>query len=76
MAERISWVAGEELAGLLRRYYQGEAGLWPDIQALVHAEIHGRGVPVGPRHIRFRRTEAGYHVLVEGAEGHADDQPA
>lgn len=72
MAERISWTAGEKLTGLLRRYYQGEAELWPDIQALVHAEIHEHGAPVGPRHIRFRRTDSGYQVLVEGAEEHAN----
>lgn len=67
MTERISWAAGEELAGLLRRYYQGEAGLWPAIQALVHAELRARGAPVGPRHISFRRTEAGYQVIAEDA---------
>lgn len=72
MAERISWPAGEQLAELLRRYYQGEAGLWPAIQAHVHAELLGRGEPVGPRHIRFRRTDAGYQVIVEGAEDHAN----
>lgn len=72
MAERISWTAGEELAGLLRRYYEGEAGLWPRIQARVHAELQERGEPVGPRHIRFRRTDAAYQVIVEGAEEDAN----
>jgi hypothetical protein len=72
MAERYSWEAGAELAALLRRYYQGEAEHWPAIQALVHGELHERGVPVGPRHIRFRNTGDGYLVIVEGAEGHAD----
>jgi hypothetical protein len=68
MAERISWPADEELTALLRRYYQGEAGLWPDIQAAVHHELRARGLPVAPRHIRFRRTDDGYTVLVEGAD--------
>ncbi len=71
MAERITWQANDELADLLRRYYQGEAEHWPAIQAAVHAALQGRGIPVGPHHIRFRRTEAGYVVIAESAEGYA-----
>ncbi|HMQ29126.1 MAG TPA: hypothetical protein PKD53_00290 [Chloroflexaceae bacterium] len=69
MGERISWAADAELAALLRRYYQGEAELWPAIQARVHDEVRARGLTVGPRHMRFRRTDAGYEVILEGAEG-------
>lgn len=72
MGERVAWEAGPDLADLLRRYYQGEAGLWPDIQASVHDELHRRGLPVAPRHMRFRRAGEGYEVIVEGAEGYAE----
>ncbi|MEI7771396.1 MAG: hypothetical protein WCI67_15505 [Chloroflexales bacterium] len=66
----ITWDAGTELASLLRRYYRGEAGLWGDIQAMVHADLRRRGLPVAPRHMRFRATEAGYLVIIENAEGY------
>jgi hypothetical protein len=68
MAERITWPADEELVALLRRYYQGEAGLWPDIQDCVHRELRSRGLPVAARHLRFRRTDDGYTVIVEAAD--------
>lgn len=68
MDERIVWVANSELAELLRRYYQGEAEQWPVIQRLVHAELRERGLPIAPRHVRFRRTNTGYAVIVESAE--------
>ncbi len=70
MGERIRWAADDELVALLRRYYQGEAGLWPAIQARVHDEVRARGLAIGPRHVRFRRTDAGYEVILEGAEGY------
>jgi hypothetical protein len=72
MADRITWPAPAELAELLRRYYRGEAEQWPAIQALVHAELRERGLPVGPRHISFRRGDAGYTVIVEGADDHTN----
>lgn len=68
MAERISWAADDELAALLRRYYQGEAEQWPAIQARVHATLRERGLPAWPRHIRFRARDDGYEVIVEEAE--------
>lgn len=68
MGERVSWPADDGLVALLRRYYQGEAALWPEIQASVHRELRARGLPVVPRHLRFRRTEDGYMVIVEGAD--------
>ncbi|NTW98137.1 MAG: hypothetical protein HGB28_06250 [Oscillochloris sp.] len=68
----IQWQADAELASLIRRYYRGEAGLWADIQASVHADLQRQGLPVAPRHLRFRATEAGYLVIIEGAEGYAD----
>jgi hypothetical protein len=70
--QTYQWEADAELAGLIRRYYRGEAGLWADIQARVHAEIERQGLPVAPRHLRFRATETGYLVILEGAEGYAN----
>jgi hypothetical protein len=70
MERAITWEADADLAALLRRYYRGEAGLWGDIQAMVHADLHRRGAPVAPRHLRFRATEAGYIVIIEDAEGY------
>jgi hypothetical protein len=68
MSDRVSWAADAELVTLLRRYYQGEAGLWPAIMSRVHETLRAREAPVAPRHVRFRRTDAGYDVIVEGAE--------
>jgi hypothetical protein len=71
MKRAITWEASAELAALLRRYYRGEAGLWGDIQMLVHTDLQRRGMPVAPRHMRFRATNAGYLVIIEDAEGYA-----
>ena len=60
---------GHEQADL-RRYYAGEAGLWGEVQASVHAELLARGLSVMPRHLRFRRNGDGYDVMVEDAEEH------
>lgn len=68
----LRWEVDAELAALLRRYYRGEAGLWPDIVSMVHDALVARGVPVEPRHLRFRRTDTGYEVIVESAEGYAE----
>jgi hypothetical protein len=68
MSDRVSWAADAELVTLLRRYYRGEAGLWPAILSRVHATLRARELPVAPRHVRFRLTDAGYDVIVEGAE--------
>jgi hypothetical protein len=62
------WPAAPDLAALLARYYRGEAGLWGAIQERVTADLHACGLPVAPRHLRFRRTATGYEVIVEGAE--------
>jgi transposase InsO family protein len=72
MERPIRWEADADLAALLRRYYRGEAGLWGDIQARVHADLRRQGLPVAPRHMRFRATDAGYLVIIEDAEGHAN----
>ncbi|MBX0326834.1 hypothetical protein K2Z83_03945 [Oscillochloris sp. ZM17-4] len=67
----IEWEAGAELTALLRRYYRGEAALWGEIQAIVHADLLRQGLPLAPRHLRFRASETGYMVIVEDAEGYA-----
>lgn len=63
----LRWPANEELVALLRRYYAGEAGLWPEIREHVQAESRRRGAPHTPQHMRFRRTEQGYDVIIEDA---------
>jgi hypothetical protein len=68
MGERIQWPADPELTALLRRYYQGDASLWPAIQARVHGELRARDLPAAPRHLRFRPAGDGYDVIVEGAD--------
>jgi len=68
MSEPLIYEAGAELAGLLRRYYGGEAALWGQIQALLAAELRARGLAAAPRHVRFRRRGDGYQVIVEDAE--------
>lgn len=65
--EAFSYEAGPELTALLRRYYTGEAELWPQIQALVDADLRARSLPVAPRHLRFRLTSTGYLVIIEDA---------
>ena len=65
----LRWMADDELNELLRRYYRGEAGLWPAIRDYVAAELRRRGVE-GASHIRFRRRESGYEVIVEDASGY------
>lgn len=73
MSEKpIQWEADAELASLLRRYYRGEAGLWGEIQARVHADVQRQELPVAPRHMRFRAIATGYLVIIEGAEGYVN----
>ena len=63
----IRWEADPELASLLRRYYEGEGGLWNEIHRRVDAELRQREVPLGAYHFRFRATKTGYEILVEDA---------
>lgn len=65
----VRWMADEELTTLLRRYYGGEGGLWPAIRDYVAAELERRGI-AGARHIRFRRHDDGYEVIIEDASGY------
>jgi hypothetical protein len=70
----LRWDADEELVALVAHYYRGEAGLWQEIRARVHAELVRRGLPAAPRHIRLRRLDSGgYEVIVEDAAGYASE---
>lgn len=70
MSSSLRWEADPALSALLRRYYQGEAALWTEIQAHVHGELAARQQPLGPRHLRFRRTTQGYEVIIEPADAY------
>jgi hypothetical protein len=70
MSSSLRWEADPTLSALLQRYYQGEAALWPEIQAHVHSELAARKQPLGPRHLRFRRTVQGYEVIIEPADAY------
>ncbi|WP_322496706.1 hypothetical protein [Chloroflexus sp.] len=65
--DALTWPADDELCALLRRYYQGDAGLWPEIIARVEHELRTRQLPLLPRHVRFRRIGNGYVVVVTPA---------
>ncbi|MEF3273429.1 MAG: hypothetical protein K6356_03375 [Chloroflexus sp.] len=65
--DTISWPADDRLCDLLRRYYQGEAGLWPEILRCIERELQVRQLPPAPRHARFRRTGNGYIVEISPA---------
>jgi len=60
-------MADAGLCALLRRYYQGEAGLWAEILRCVERELRARQLPPAPRHVRFRRTDEGYIVEIRPA---------
>jgi hypothetical protein len=68
---KLQWPADGALTDLLRRYYRGEGNLWGDIQTNVHAELQRRGLPLAPRHLRFRATNDGYLVIIEDADEYA-----
>ncbi len=67
----IRWRADAVLTDLLRRYYRGEAGLWPLIRQHVDDYLHQQQVTIGAYHVRFRLTEHhDYLVIVEDATGY------
>lgn len=65
----IRWKADDDLNILLQRYYGGEGELWTRIREHVTDELRRRGVE-GARHIRFRRRDDGYEVIIEDASGY------
>lgn len=68
----LQWHADAALADLLRRYYRGEGNLWSAIQSAVDAELRHRGLPLAPRHLRFRATGDSYLVIIEDADAYAN----
>ncbi len=66
----LRWQADQELAALLRRYYQGEAGLWGEIQRHADADLRQRTTSTGPYHLRFLPRPDGYDVLAEPADAY------
>ncbi|MDW8404406.1 hypothetical protein [Chloroflexus sp.] len=66
--DALTWPADDELCALLRRYYQGDAGLWPEILARVEDELRARQLPPEPRHVRFRRVGDRYVVMITPAQ--------
>ena len=69
----IRWNADAALVELIRRYYAGEAGLWADIRAQIDAELRARGISIGAYHIRLRRNDEGYGILIEDAAAYTND---
>lgn len=67
----LRWQADDDLCELIRRYYAGEAGLWLAIRDRIDAELRVRGVVAGAYHIRLRRTDEGYEVVIEDAAAYA-----
>ncbi len=73
MHSLYEWLADDELTVRIRRYYSGEAGLWPEICACIDAELRRRGIHSGAYHIRLMRTESGYLVRIYDASEYAHD---
>ncbi len=76
MQTLYEWLADKELSVLIRRYYTGEASLWPDICACIDAELGRHGVQSGAYHIRLLRTDVGYSVRIYEASEYAIDHSA
>ncbi len=67
----LRWRADDDLAELIRRYYAGEAGLWPAIRSRIDAELRARGIRSGAYHIRLRAADGGYEIRIEDAAEYA-----
>ena len=69
----LRWPADDDLNGLIRRYYAGEAGLWETIRQHVDDELRLRGIERGAYHIRLlARADAGYDVRIDEADEYAN----
>jgi hypothetical protein len=68
----LEWQADADLEQLIRRYYAGEARIWPQICAVVEATLAQQQCEVGAYHIRLKRIAEGYRVRVEVADGYAN----
>jgi hypothetical protein len=69
----LRWEADYDLVALIRRYYQGEAGLWVEIRACIDDQLRARGVVRGAYHIRLRPAGEGYLVCIDDASGYANE---
>ena len=67
----LRWQANDTLNDLIRRYYRGEAALWPEIQAHVDVELRQRQAEGRGFHMQLlRRADGCYDVLVEPADAY------
>lgn len=65
----LSWLADDVLSALIRRYYQGEAALWPQIRDQIDAELRERAVDFGSYHIRLRiAPDDRYRIMIDSAD--------
>jgi hypothetical protein len=72
MSQRLRWTLNAELVALVRRYYRGEAALWPTICAQIENQLRQQSATVGAYHLRFQlRPDDGYDVIVEDASDYA-----
>jgi hypothetical protein len=68
----LRWQADADLAGLIRRYYTGEMGLWETIRRRVDEELRRQQIDRGTYHLRLLgRGDGGYDVLIEDAADYA-----
>jgi hypothetical protein len=69
----MRWPADPTLNELIRRYYAGEAQTWPTIRAHIEEDMRKRGILIGAYHIRLRRQDAHYEIIIEDAQAYAND---
>jgi hypothetical protein len=69
----LRWAADEELNDLIRRYYTGQAELWEAIRRRIDDELRSRRIVGGAYHIRLRRRDDGYDVLIDDASAYANE---
>lgn len=70
----LRWAADDSLNNLIRRYYQGEAGLWATIRQAIDQELRRRAITRGAYHIRLLgRADGGYDVQIDDATPYAQE---
>ena len=68
----LRWQADPALAGLIRRYYTGEIGLWETIRRRVDDDLRRQQIDRGAYHLRLLSRGGGaYDVLIEDAADYA-----
>jgi hypothetical protein len=68
----LEWQADAELELLIRRYYAGEASLWPQICQVIEAALAQQQCEPGAYHIRLKCVAEGYRVRIEAADAYAN----